>query len=99
MQHYVRYTLQQNGVAERKNRVLKEMATCMMEEKDLNPNISYEAIKYSAYAHNISPHTTLEGKTPFKAWSGHKPNVSHFKVFGSKAWARIPLEKRKALQP
>ena len=30
---------------------------------------------------------------------GHKPSVSHFRVFGSKDWARIPLEKRKALQP
>ena len=30
---------------------------------------------------------------------GHKPSVSHFKVFGSKAWARIPPEKRKALKP
>ena len=41
----------------------------------------------------------MELKTPFEAWSGHKPNVSHLRVFGSKAWARIPPEKRKALQP
>ena len=37
--------------------------------------------------------------TPFEAWSGHKPDVTHFRIFGSKAWARIPTEKRKALQP
>ena len=37
--------------------------------------------------------------TPFKSWSGHKPDVTHFKIFGSKAWARIPTEKRKDLQP
>ena len=30
---------------------------------------------------------------------GHKPDVTHFRIFGSKAWARIPTEKRKALQP
>ena len=41
----------------------------------------------------------MDGKTPYEAWCGHKPSVSHFKVFGSKAWARIPLEKRKDLQP
>ena len=35
MQHSVPYTPQQNGVAERKNRALKEMATSMMEAKDL----------------------------------------------------------------
>ena len=37
--------------------------------------------------------------TPFESWSGHKPNVTHFKIFGSKAWARIQTEKRKDLQP
>ena len=41
----------------------------------------------------------MEGKTPFEAWSGHKTNVSHFRVFGLKDWARIPSEKRKALKP
>ena len=34
MQHSTPYTPQQNGVAERKNRSLKEMATCMIEERD-----------------------------------------------------------------
>jgi hypothetical protein len=29
----------------------------------------------------------------------NKPNVSHFCIFGSIAWAHIPNEKRKALQP
>ena len=33
MHHSIPYTPQQNGVAERKNKSLKEMATCMMEAK------------------------------------------------------------------
>ena len=37
--------------------------------------------------------------TPFEAWSGHNPDVTHFRIFGSRAWARIPTEKRKDLQP
>ena len=37
--------------------------------------------------------------TPFKSWSGHKPDVTHFRIFGSKAWARSPTEKRKDFQP
>ena len=37
--------------------------------------------------------------TPFESWSGHKPNLTHFRIFGSKASARIPTKKRKALQP
>ena len=99
MQHLVPYTPQQNGVAKRKNRALKEMETCMLEAKDLNPKIWDKAIKCDAYIQNRSPHKFLDGKTPYEFWFGHKPNISHFRVFGSKSWARIPPEKRKALQP
>ena len=55
MQHYVSYTPQQNGVAERKNRVLEELSTCLMEEKDLNPKIWDGDINCDAYVHNIYP--------------------------------------------
>ena len=41
----------------------------------------------------------MKGKTPYEEWSGHKPNVSNFRIFGSRAWAQIPSEKRKELQP
>ena len=44
------------------------------------------------------PHKQLDSMTPFKAWSGNKPDVTHFRIFGSKAWNRIPTEKRKDLQ-
>ena len=40
----------------------------------------------------------MVGVTPFEALHGYKPNVSHLRVFGSKARARIPLDKRKAFQ-
>ena len=41
----------------------------------------------------------MKGKTPFKAYFGHKPDVSNLRVFGSTAWARIPLYKRRDLKP
>ena len=40
----------------------------------------------------------MVGATPFEAAHGHKPNVSHLRFFGSKAWDRIPMDKRKAFQ-
>ena len=70
-----------------------------MEVKTLPPKYWDEAINCAAYIHNRVPHKHLEGMTPFEAWSGHKPYVTHFRIFGSKAWARIPSEKRKALHP
>jgi transposase InsO family protein len=36
MQHIIPYTQQQNGVAEIKNRTLKEMANCMIQSKGLS---------------------------------------------------------------
>ena len=71
----------------------------MMEAKTLPPKYWDEAINYATYIHNRVPHKQLYGMTPFEAWSGHKPNVTHFRIFGSRAWARIPTEKRKALHP
>ena len=41
----------------------------------------------------------LKNITPEEAWSSIKPDVSHFRVFGSEAWAHIPDEKHKALEP
>ena len=71
MQHSVPYIPQQNCVVERKNRALKEMDTCMIEEKDLNPNIWDEAIIFFAYIQNRSPHKYLGGNTLYEAWMGH----------------------------
>ena len=58
-----------------------------------------KSINCAAYIQNRVPHKHLDGMTPFEAWSGHKPDVTHFRIFGSRAWARIPIEKRKDLHP
>ena len=71
----------------------------MMEAKNFPPKVWVEAIKCTAYIQNRLPHKYLDGMTPFKACSGQKPNVTHFRIFGSKAWARIPTEKRKDFPP
>ena len=41
----------------------------------------------------------MKWKTHFKAYFGYKTDVSNLRVFGSITWARIPLDKRRALQP
>jgi hypothetical protein len=99
MQHTIPYTPQQNGVAERKNRTLKEMANCMIQSKGLSLQYWEEAINCESYIVNRTPTKALKNITPEEAWTKIKPEVSHFRVFGSIAWAHIPNEKRKALQP
>jgi hypothetical protein len=99
LQHMVPYTPQQNRVVERKNRSLKEMASCMLHAKSLPQRLWDEALNCATYIQNRSPHRSVKDKTPYEAWSGLKPEVTHFRIFGSRAWARIPSEKRKALDP
>ena len=75
------------------------MTTCMLQHKSLDQVFWAKAMSCAKYIQNKSPHKALDGITPFEAWCGRKPSVKHFKVFGCPAWARIPPQKRKALEP
>jgi hypothetical protein len=99
MQHTVPYTPQKNGVAERKNCTLKEMANCMIQSEGLSLKYWAEAINCANYIVNCTPTKALKNITPEEAWTKIKPNIIHFHVFGSIAWAHIPNEKRKSLDP
>ena len=99
LQHTVPYTPQQNIVVEWKNRSLKEMASCILHAKSLPHRLWVEELNCEIYIQNISPHRSFKDKTPYEAWSDLEPKVTHFHIFGSRAWTRIPSEKRKALDP
>eukprot|EP00253_Pinus_taeda_P006200 PITA_06200 len=99
LQYIVPYTPQQNGVAERKNRSLKEMASYMLHANSLPHKLWAEALNCANYIQNRSPHRSIKNQTPFESWSGTKPEITHLRVFGSRAWARIPSENRQALDP
>ena len=98
MKHLVPYTPQHNGVDERKNRSLKEMETCLLQAKNIPPSLWEETINYASYIQNRVLHKLVIGATPFEALLGHKLDVSHLRVFDSKYWARIPMDKRKGFQ-
>eukprot|EP00253_Pinus_taeda_P035997 PITA_35997 len=51
------------------------------------------------YIQKHIPHKALKGTTPFECWTGKKLKVSHFRIFGSRAWDHIPTDKRKSLEP
>jgi hypothetical protein len=75
------------------------MAYCMLHEKSLPQRLWVEELNCETYIKNISPHRYFKDNTPYKVWSGLKPKVTHFHIFGSRAWAKITSEKRKALDP
>ena len=49
MQHSLSYTPQQNGVAKRKKKYIKEMAICLLEIRNIPPYMWDEAVKYASY--------------------------------------------------
>jgi hypothetical protein len=67
MQHTIPYTPQQNGVYERKNRTLKEMANCMIKSKGLILKYWVEAINCTNYIVNHTPTKALKNITLKKA--------------------------------
>uniref|UniRef100_A0A251SDS7 Putative zinc finger, CCHC-type n=1 Tax=Helianthus annuus TaxID=4232 RepID=A0A251SDS7_HELAN len=87
------YTPQQNGVAERKNRTLMELSRSMLNMKILPNKFWAEAIACTTYILNRTVTKTRPNTTPFETWNGRKPNVEHFKVFGSVAYVHIPKQQ------
>jgi len=76
-------TPQQNGVAERMNRTLLDMARCLLLQSGLPPTFWAEAVATACYIRNRCPTSTLKGKTPCEVWTGELPRLSHMKTFGS----------------
>ncbi|WKA06415.1 hypothetical protein VitviT2T_024314 [Vitis vinifera] len=91
------YTPQQNGVAERKNRTIMNMVRSMLSEKQVPKNFWPEAVNWTTHVLNISPTLAVKGVTPEEAWSGVKPNVDYFWVFGCIGHVHVPDNKRKKL--
>ena len=97
MQTTAPYTPQQNGVSERLNRTLVEMARTMLKHKKLEHSFWAEAITTANYIKNRCPTKALQDLTPHEVWTGRKPNIDHLRTFGSTAYAHIPKEKRSKL--
>ncbi|KAA0053129.1 integrase [Cucumis melo var. makuwa] len=89
-----RMTPQQNGVAERKNRTIMEMARSMLKAKNLPNEFWGDAVACTVYILNRAPTKSVPGMTPYEAWCGEKPSVSHLRVFGSIAYSHIPNQLR-----
>ncbi|MCO5614429.1 hypothetical protein L7F22_068711 [Adiantum nelumboides] len=82
------YTPQQNGVAERKNGSLMEMARCMLKAKSLPHKLWMEAVACAAHVLNRCPTRALKTITPYESWYDRKPSVSYLRVFGCLAGSK-----------
>lgn len=77
----VPYTPQQNGVVERRNRTVVEMARCLLKSKGVPGEFWGEAVSTAVYLWNCAPTKSLKGRTPFEAWHKLKPKVHHLRTF------------------
>ena len=80
------YSPQQNGVVERKNRTLIEMARTMLDEYGVSDSFWAEAINTACHATNRLYLHRLLKKTSYELIVRRKPNVAYFRVFGCKCY-------------
>ncbi|GJS33859.1 putative ribonuclease H-like domain-containing protein [Tanacetum coccineum] len=75
-------TLQQNGVAERKNRTLIEAARTMLADSLLPIPFWAEAVNTACYVLNRVLVTKPQNKTPYELLIGKSPSISFMRPFG-----------------
>ena len=74
---------QQNGVVERKNSVIQEMARAILHNKEVARNLWGEAVNTACHMVNMVYFRLGTKKTSYELWRGRKPNVKYFRIFES----------------
>ena len=79
-------TPQQNSLTERMNQTIWSGVRALLHHSGMKNGFWVEALAIAVHVVNRSPRKLLEWRTPYKALTGHVPDVSHFHVFGCRAW-------------
>jgi len=88
------YTPEQNGMAERENRTMIEMARTMLQSNQLPKFLWAEAMNTASYLMNRVINRKMSS-TPFELWFGKPPEYDHLRVFGCNAYVLVPNPFRK----
>jgi hypothetical protein len=92
------YTPQQNGVVEMKNRTLIDMARTMLGEIKTPEQFWSEAVNTACHAINrLYLHRLL--KKTYELLTSNKPNISYFRVFGSKCYIMVKKGRHSKFAP
>jgi hypothetical protein len=93
------YTPQQNGVVERKNWTLIDMAKTMLDEYKTLDLFWCEAINTACHTFNrLYLHKKLK-KSSYELLPGNKPKMSYFRVFGCKCFILNKRSKTSKFAP
>jgi len=90
---------EQNGVAERANRTLVEMARCLMIQSSVPMCLWGEAINTACHIRNLCPSSAIGNKIPMELWKGERCDIqgelSRLRVFGCKVYYLISPSGKK----
>nr|GEV36192.1 zinc finger, CCHC-type [Tanacetum cinerariifolium] len=90
------YNPQQNGISERKKRVIKEMVNSMLSYSGLSQGFWGEAMLTACYLLNRVPNKR-NMITPYELWTKNKSNLNYLRVWGCREAVRLPDPKLKTL--
>ena len=77
---------EQNGVAERWNTTVIELARSMIFVCDVPNELWLEAMSHATYIRNRAYLCAVPDKTPYEKWSGKQPDISFIQEFGCPVW-------------
>eukprot|EP00253_Pinus_taeda_P019177 PITA_19177 len=83
------YTPEQNGVTERKNHTIVDAVHAMLHDQRLPKFLWDEVANIAVYVKNQCSHQALGSKTLEEMFTGKKPAISHFRIFGSPIYFHV----------
>ena len=92
-------TPQRNGVVERMNRTVQQMARAMLDESGTPATLWGEAAFTVVTILNQENVRVNRTQTPHELWYGKTPTIKYFKVFGSKCYIKRTDEKLGKFEP
>jgi hypothetical protein len=89
---------QQNGRAERFNQTIANIMRSLMFTYKLHDSLWGHAMLYACMLYNIRMHKKLK-MTRYEVFNGKVPDLSNFRTFGCKVYARVADTARTKLEP
>ena len=71
----------------------------MLQHSGLSDGFWAEALLTAVHIINMSPSRPLGLQIPQEIWTGSKPNYDKLRIFGCEAYALIPKDDRRKLEP